>query len=1826
MNYSLNTSEWDVGQVLSQDGERVLRRAWRLGEGGSRINVLVVGPVAELPSRSILDRLSHEYELRHELDSAWAVKPLAFVHDGGRAMLVLQDPGGEPLEQLLVQPMETGRFLRLANSITRALGRLHGGGLVHKDIKPANIVVNELTGEAKLTGLGIASRLPHERQAPDPPDTIAGTLTYMAPEQTGRMNRSIDSRSDLYALGATFYEMLIGAPPFATTDPLELIHSHIARQPVLPHVRVTAIPEQVSSIIMKLLAKAPEERYQTAAGVEADLNRCLATWEILDRIDAFPLGMGDASDRLLIPERLYGREREVEALRNSFERVAASGRPELVLVSGCSGIGKSSVVNELHKILLFKPGLFAAGKFDQYKRVVPYSALADAFQDLIRMMLGRSEPELARWRGAITEALGQNAQLMVNLIPELESVIGPQPPVSELPPHDAQNRFQMAFRRFVGVFARSEDPFVLFLDDLQWADRATLTLIEHLIVDDEVKNVLLIGAYRGDEVEPSHPLKATLDSIGKAEVPINEIVLGPLGPSDLCRLVAEAFCCEDDYAQPLAQMVHDKTGGNPFFAIQFVTELVAERLVIFDSKNVGWKWNLQAIGAKGYADNVVDFVIRKLGRLPVSVLESLKEFACLGNVIDLTTLAMLHGKTVHELHAALGEAVRVGLIVRLDDHTYGFPHDRLQEASYSLIPLEERAAFHLRIGRFLASSIPPEKLEVRIFEVVDQLNRAVALITLSRERERLVQLNLLAGRRAMAANAHASALTYLNAAAALLPEDCWQQQYQAAFAVGLQRAECELLTSDLVLAEEQLKILSYRAASIVDQAAVACLRILLYQTLGESDRAVDVFLAHLSSVDIVWSQHPTRADIEQEIDQIWQRLANRSIETIADLPLMTAPLWQSTVNVLVWSMSPAMYTDENLLCLVAGRLVNLSLQYGNSGASCIGYVYVGALLGSRFANYESGYRFGKLGVDLANRPDFNRFKPRVDMAFADLVRPWAQHVGLGVQLLRDAFAGACDGGDFTCAAYCWPNLVTTLIANGDPLAEIQRQAELGLDFVRKVRFDLVAKILLGQLRLVRALRGLGGGYEGNEQEQELESNPRLIFAYCWILIRKLQMSFFAGDYSAALSVAAKAEPLLWTCRSFFEFADYHFYAALARAGSCNSASAVAQSIHLKALASHHRQLKSWEEHCSENFEDRAALVGAEIARIENREVDAMHLYEKAIRSARDNGFIHNEGVAYERASLFYRERGFDQIADVYLRSARYCYLRWGADGKVQQLDLLHPFLATPEESSGAETVDAAIKKLDVVTVVRASQAVSAEIELAKLIERLMIVALENAGADRGLLISPRERDYLVEAVAEVVGGEIVVRQGALLQLAVPESVIRYVVRTRESVILDDVQKSDQFAGDECLVRRQPRSVFCLPLVRHSAVTGVLYLENTLASHVFTPDRTALLSLLASQLAISLENTRLYHDLREREAKIRRLFDANVIGITVTDLEERMIEANDAFLLMVGYSREDLNSGRLQWMDLTPLEWHDRTLRAIADLQQDGTFQPYEKEYFRKDGSRVPVLVGGAAFGESRDQAVDFVVDLTERRRTEETLRELESNLAHMNRLSMMGELAASLAHEIAHPVAAALNNAQAALHFSDQSPPDLAQVREALGAVVDDSDRAGKILDRIRDHIKKAPPRKERVDLNQAITDVIALAQSAIIKNGVAVQTYLLEGRPYVEVDRVQVQQVILNLILNAVEAMNLIERGERELVISTEQHQAGGLLVVVRDSGPGIDQKYLDRVFDAFYTTKSSGVGMGLSICQSIINAHGGRLWASANAPQGAVFQFTLPDGQANS
>lgn len=1826
----------DLPEVLWEDGERVYWRLWRDHVDGTRREFLAVGSAVEHPTPESISRLTHEYELKDYLDAGWAVRPVELVRDRGQTILVLEYREAEPLAHFIGRPMKIQPFLKLTVAASSALRRLHGRGLIHKDIKPANVLVSSTSGEVWFTGFGIASLVPRERQAPEPPEFIAGTLAYMAPEQTGRMNRSIDSRSDLYSLGVMLYEALTGNLPFTASDPMEWVHCHIARNPISPSLRLMDVPTSVSAILLKLLSKTAEERYQTAAGAESDFRRCLSEWESQGSIDDFIPGEHDTPDRLMIPEKLYGRDREIATLLTAFDRIVAGGRPEVVLVSGYSGIGKSAVVNELHKPLVPPRGLFASGKFDQYKRDIPYATLAQAFQSLIRPLLSKSEEELSKWRDTIREAIDPNGLLIVELVPELKHIIGEQPPVPELPPQDAQGRFQLVFRRFISVFARSEHPLALFLDDLQWLDPATLDLLEDLLTGPDLKHLLLIGAYRDNEVSPTHPLTRKLERIRQTGAVLQDIVLTPLDREDLGQLLADTLHSEREPAAPLAQLIHEKTTGNPFFAIQFISTLADEDLLTFDYDRGRWSWNLSRIHAKGYTENVVDLLVGKLNRLSFETQTALQQFACMGNSAEFDMLQRVYEDSLDEVHDQLWEAVRAGLIFR-SDNSYRFLHDRVQEAAYSLIPKELRAQAHLRIGTLLAEHTPPEKLEEAIFEIVNQLNRGSHLITSVKERERIAELNLIAGRRAKISTAYAAALKYLSAGRAVLTDATWELNYEVIFSIEYLMAECELLTADMVSSETRLSMLAQRARNKHDFALVTRLRLTLYTALDQSDLCVDVFLEYLRRGGTVWSRHPTRDEVLREYQRIWALVGTRQIEQILDLPPMTDPDVLDALDVFTEIVHPAMFYDENLSSLSVCRIVTLSLEHGNCDASCFGYVWFAMFAGPRFNNYKDGYRFGQLGFDLVEKRGLVRYRARTYLTFATLT-PWTKHAASARHLIRRAYDSAAQNGDLTFSAYSWEQLITNCLMVGDPLAEVQSEVEKGIAFAKNARFGLVAEICSTQRGLIRTLRGFTPkfGCFNDEQFDEtrtegfLASNLTLSLAEFFYWTRKLQGHFFAGDFAAAVAASRKAERLVWTASSQVTSAELPFYGALAHAASCNSAPPEQKKRHFEALTAHHKQLEVWAEHCPPNFENREALVAAEIARIEDRTLDAEALYEKAIASAHSNGFLHNEALANELAARFYSARAFEKISNTYLQDARYCYSRWGADGKVRQLDELYPHLREEKACfDRPSTILTPVDNFDLANVISLLQTVSGEIVLENVIAALMRVAIKHAGAERGLLILSRgDEDRIgAEATTDSDTVRVDLRQASVTAADLPSSVFQYVRRTKEGVLLQDASAENPFSTDDYIRRRHARSVLCMPLLKQTRLLGVLYLENNLAGGVFTPGRMAVLRLLASEAAVSLENTRLYSDLQEREARFRRLVDSNIIGIFIWDLEGRFIDTNEAFLRIIGFDREHVVSGRLNWKELTPPEWSDSDARAIADVKEFGTAQAYEKEFFKKDGTRVSVLVGAAMFGGPSDEGVAFVIDLTDRKRAEQTAREAEGRfhelqiqLVHANRVASIGQLSASIAHELNQPLSGIITNASTCLRMLATDPPNIEGARETARRSIRDGNRASDVIKRLRALFSKRDTSIERVDLNEMTREVIALSLAELQRSQVILRSDYSDDLPLIRGDRVQLQQVILNLIRNASDAMSAVEDRPRQLTIRTERAEQDSARLTVQDAGVGFEPQMAEQLFEAFYTTKSGGMGIGLAVSRSIIEGHHGLIWAAPNDGPGASFSFSIP------
>ena len=1460
-----------------------------------------------------LGRLYHEYEIAGAIDTSAVVKPFAIDALDGQPALILEDFGGRSLDQLLDGPIPIERFFPLALRITAALAELHRHHIIHKDIKPQNLLYNPDTGEVKITDLGIASRAPRDCQNLTHAGLVEGTLAYMAPEQTGRMNRWIDERTDLYSLGVTFYAMLTGTLPFQASDPVEWVHRHIAQTPLPPHAIVPSVPPPLSAVVLKLLAKAAEERYQSALGLRYDLEECLARWQESGTIQAFALGQRDISDRFQLPQRLYGREREVEALRAAFERVVAQGRQELVLVSGYSGIGKSSLVAELHEPVVRERGFFLSGKCDQYKRDIPYLPFLQAFRSLLQEILSASEDQVERFRQRLREALGANGRLLADVLPEIEQLVGPQEPMPELPAAEAQSRLHATLQRLVAATAQKEHPVVLFLDDLQWADAASLKLLEQLVTYSQVAHLLLVGAYRDNEVGSAHPLALALAEVKKRGAVVADIVLAPLSAAHVEALVAEAVHARKEQVEPLARLVYEKTGGNPFFVLQFLIALHQEGLIFLDAKAGAWRWDIAAIRDKGFTDNVVDLMAGKLLRLSVWAQDALKLAACLGSRLDLETLAVVAKRPAAELREALEEAVREGLILR-QGGTYRFLHDRVQQAAYALIPAGQLAEMHLGIGRLLLKTGRAEEGEDTLFDVVGHLNRGAALLRSQAERDELAALNLRAGRKAKAAAAFQAAAALFAAGVALLAPDRWEAQYELTYNLTFERAHAAYATSSFDGIEQLLQELIERARTKIEKAAVVDLAITFHLTRGQNARALEFGLPHLRALGIDLSIHPSDAEIEEEHKRLLQMLGDQAIENLIHLPPMTHPEIKVAMGILQGVTVAAYFVEPNLLFLAAMRRIELSLRHGNAESSAQAYTNFAVESRWRYGRYKEAYLFGKIACDLADRSSLLTTRSIVFTTFGIFIAFWRLHYRETFSYTRAGFSAAVESGDLASACINCTYAPLFPLFCGEPLEDVLHEVEGRLGLVRSAGYAFAHDILLSAHCLIQTLRGRPVHFsmlDGSKLDQEAfeeRLDPRdLQGVHCFYYILKAQALFVLGSPGAAAAAttrAGAAHPMRLNTHPLV--VDWVFFQALALAALGDEASPSSPRELPDGLLAGERQLGVWADNCPENFLHKHALVRAEIARLRGHEAEAIRLYEQAISSAREHGFVQHEAIACELAAGFYRARGLSIPADAYLQQARAGYFRWGAYAKVEQLDQRYPHLVERKPIAPTVTFAVRAEQFDVLSVVKGSQSISGELKLPRVLETLLRIVIEHAGADEGCVLLVRDERLFAAAAIEARGGTVqLLDAGESLAATLPQSILNYVRRTRERVLLDDATARHPFLEDEYFTRNRPRSLLCLPIARQTRLLGVLYLENNLVAGAFTAGRLSVLELLASQSAISLENAMLYSDLEEENTERRRaecaleanqktlhaIIDNSAAAMYLKDREGRFLLAN-----------------------------------------------------------------------------------------------------------------------------------------------------------------------------------------------------------------------------------------------------------------------------------------------------------------------------------------------
>ncbi len=1474
-----------------------------------------------------------EYEITSSLHLPGVVEAYALKTWQQRPSIVLEDFNGVSLNKLSLEgKLDWPEFLSFAIKITDSLGQVHEQNVIHKDINPSNIVWNRSNNIIKIIDFGISTKLSREITSFGNPEKIEGTLAYISPEQTGRMNRFIDYRTDFYSLGVSFYELVTGQLPFLSNDPLELVHCHIAKAPLPPHVLRPDTPPALEQIILKLMAKNAEERYQSAFGLKADLERCQRLLTENEPLILPFIGEDDRSARFQISQKLYGREREIITLVSAFER-ASEGKSQIILISGYSGIGKSALVREVYKPITQRNGYFITGKFEQYQRDIPYMAIADACSALIRQLLGESREQIEAWREKILSTIGNGGRALIEIIPEIALIIGEQPPLDPLSAADSQNQFNKVFLRFISIFTRPEHPLTLFLDDLQWADRASLQLLELLITSGDTHHLLIIGAYRDNEVSHIHPLSLTIEEMKKQGVEIGEILLSPLALEDLTLLFVDTLKCEPEIARPLAQLVLLKTDGNPFFSLEFLKSLYKEELLSFDFTSGAWRWDLERIRQRNITDNVVELMMTKLGYLAENTRRVLRLAACIGNQFDVRTLLAVSERSVTSLAQSLAEAIEAGLVQPLDkDYAllevdvdnltdemtveYKFVHDRIQQAAYLLIPDSEKPILHLHIGQLLLRTIPPEERQQKIFDIVNHLNQGRNCLQGRQEIDELAQLNFTAGMKAKTSAAYQSAFYYLGIAIELLSQSeenkTWTRNYDFNLSLYLEATESASLSGNL----QELELWS---DTIIAQAKEEHNRLKAYYTMirayisqQQPARASQCGFSALKLLGVHLPSDPTLDDLIPRLEHTRSLWANGSIQSLIDLPLITDPTILETLLLLHITMVFSLFggfSEELYFPLLAVELVDRLFQHGNAPIASVIYITYGWIVCAVEGDISSGYRFGCLGLALAQRFGIRYHQVTSLHVFNIYIRHWKHHLNQSLEPFIDVYNQGVETGELLVGCIALYENVLHKFWLGYELSPLH---ETILEFHQLVtghQHELQARWLLFVRQLTLCLLGETDNpwclnndtYDetGMLQFYQMINDRLLLLDY---YVSKLYLCYLFGRYEEALSYAEKTKDFTYSGAGRYIVPVSNFFQSLtllAIAGEAEDRGDILATVNRNQT-----ELKNWADHAPMNFLHKFYLVEAEKARITGDDAAARDYYDRAISLAGTYSYPNEEALAYELAGRFYLQGERSHLAAYYLQDAYYAYQQWGAVAKTKSLEAEYSYLLTRGEKqrrnikTTEDSIETVSETLDFASIVKASQTVSREILLDRLLEQLMKIVLENAGAERGFLLlnslrqEDNRRDIWTVAAEGSIDEELVNVRLTKTDASYSErsdlcvSVINYVINSLESIVLDDATASDQFGQDGYLINNAIKSVLCLPLLNQNQIIGLLYLENNLVEGAFTSQRIEVLNILSSQAAISLQNAQLYErtsslnqnllaEIRERLLAEEALKESNI---------------------------------------------------------------------------------------------------------------------------------------------------------------------------------------------------------------------------------------------------------------------------------------------------------------------------------------------------------------
>ncbi len=1812
MNHSTSETtiqipNYQITETIYSGSRTIVYRGVRLDQQLPVVIKLLKNPY---PSFSELVQFRNQYIIARNLKSPDIIKTYSLEPYQNSYALVMEDFGGISLQEWAIQRqrrLSLSEFLEIAITLSKTLDFLYHEGIIHKDIKPSNILIHPETKQVKLIDFSIASLLPHETQDIQNPNVLEGTLAYISPEQTGRMNREIDYRTDFYSLGVTFYELLTGELPFQSQDLMELVHCHIAKMPSALGNR-EEIPLVISKIVMKLMAKNAEDRYQSALGLKDDLEKCQVQLKETGQVGYFEIAQRDLCDCFRIPEKLYGRETEVQQLLDAFERVT-QGHTEIMLIAGFSGVGKTAVVNEIHKPIVRQRGYFIKGKFDQFNRNIPFSAFVQAFRNLIAQLLSETDTRLEEWKTNILSALGENGKVIIEVIPELETIIGEQPNVAELSGGAAQKRFNLLFQKFTQVFTSAEHPLVIFLDDLQWADSASLNLIQ-LLTNETAKYLLLIGAYRDHEVSSVHPLMLMLEEIHKAGTLTQTMTLAPLSQKDLNHLIADTLHCSLKLAQPLTELLYQKTKGNPFFTTVFLKVMHEEGILKFDFQLRHWECDITPVKMLALTGDVVEFMAMQLQKLAQPTQEVLKLAACIGNQFDLGTLAIVHEKSLAETAADLWPALQEGLIlpenqvykffqdamtdgenaahaiaihnlgknVERDSIThpsYRFLHDRVQQAAYSLIPESQKTTTHYKIGQLLRQNTSPEDLELRIFDLVNQFNHAREQITEESAKIELAQLNLMAGNKAKISTAYTSAIKYFSLGIAALPEKSWKIHYSLTFSLYREWAECEYSAGNYAQAEAGFEVALNSAQNIFDQADIYVLLMALRMSQGDNIYAsIEAGLKGLSLLGMTLPTTPEELQIltEAELEKLQSKLKILSPADLFELPEMTDSTQKACVRILsvLWSAS-FLAGNQPLAYLSSLLILNLSLEYGNTETSSMAYDLYGINLATQ-GEYRTAYEFGELALKLAHHFNNLEVLPKNLNHFGHAINPYINHLKTNITIYQQSFQVCNDTGNLLYGVWAVVFIIFTMLIKGDNLSDVATETEKYLSYVCHVNdanmlevFNLQREFVLNLKNLSKGESFLATDHPETPASIELFQNNNFAIGVSWYCLLKLKLLYLQGRYQEAIQGISELESKFAANLGFFPVTLYYLYYPLCLTAIYFEATSEEQKQYWEVLKQHQQKMANWAEYCPENFLHKSLLLSAEMARISENSLEAANLYDRAIQLAKENQYLQEEAIGNELAARFYLQWNKPRIAQEYMTEAYYSYARWGAQAKVADLEIHYPQLLrlileqqqpslNPSETlvfHGTSSLthnsnNSVSNVLDFTSVLKAAQVISSSLELDTLISSLTRIILENSGAKKAVLILPENTSWYVQAIASVEQEKIptIVAPQFLEDCQdIPVNIVHYVKNTKQTIEINNCQTDIPWLIGEYMLKYQPHSVLCTPILNQGNLVGILYLENPLTSWVFTRERLSVINLLSSQASISLENARLYQQSQQ----------------------------------------------------------------ALEDLQQ-AQLQMIQSEKMSALGN----LVAGVAH--EMNNPLGFI--FASLKQAQPTVTDLIQHLKlYQNSLPNPGAEILEHAEEI----------------DLDYSLEDLPKVIDAMTIACD---RLKHISTSLRTFSRADKDYKIPFNIHEGIDSTLLILKHRLKANSQRSSIEVIKN--YADLPKIncfpgQLNQVFMNIIANAIDALDEASQVKisAELPVDyncitiTTSLEGEQVKIAIADNAHGMSEEVKQKIFEHLFTTKpiGKGTGLGLAIArQIIVEKHKGLIEVNSRMGEGSEFIITLP------